>query len=931
MSSDVATAFTGFEWLLRDWQYEKQGESCRSLEVLVDPLNRRSGTKAVKDESSINVPEEADFADPLGATAPESAGNKFKIETMQKLHQKNESEGSVLMNTLDTENPECFVSETELPEFTSWSVKRKAILEKFEASEKLSITNSFFLNGIPFETQVSTLDRLEQRVQQFEDNLGRKHYANLSQLEYIRVMNELRLKLLLSWTEGKRIESLEIVVELANLLSATLSPSFYPSQFVLVTDILDIFGKLVYDRLLTMTNTERKAKGYEELLKDEFTTVEIPDRVQTVAKNWFYKLATIKELLPRFYVETALIGCMRFFDDEAITANVIRLCEMPNYMRHWLSSAYARAYVCRVVMRLKPICHESLFKCLNDWIFLSSTVPQTELLAPALEWIIQCASYGADSYEDMLPLWNFCHLSEKRSLLLEPFVLSVSNTYIFKHARQFCKLVLQDKDSFAKELTVFGTRLIDGEIDEDSRVIILKNVLPFISKIEDIKEYVECAVVWCSFAAKYFPLKTVDDMLNELVSKLSNSRQCELFSRDIARLIEYLVKSGKTVIELFSTESFIKLQDFVVDTTSMSCCLQKILSAFIVQRSVSSCGNFSIAYQILSLCTKLIDSFPIDAEEDDDIDNVLDLVKRSLDRFSLEQEPERALNFYVDMRAALSTNVNMTFYVVCRICNLGFNLIQVGHMSGMGASFLRACIANAFITIASIGDPKQRLHLYIQCGLLGLMANSLPQVDAITKCCVELLAECNEISAVDYRFMASTFLSFLIIVPDILKKRPLYIFDAFINAISRYNWNENWLEYGRLLMQCLNYLSVMRLDVFPYHLDAIESNDRLYGHDDKFTAVITEKESLILSHLVEAISAAEAQLPQLSMELLEMIASIGAVEAMVTVIYQLWQNVVGLKNFSCRRCAVYNVLKTQFSDCRKSKRLVKAINEMEQS
>lgn len=90
------------------------------------------------------------------------------------------------------------------------------------------------------------------------------------------------------------------MTDIARILASTSSPQFYPSQFVLVTDILDVFGQLVYNRLLSKANEKLKDLGLAEL-SDGFSLKDIPEAVQEVAKNWLCKVGTITELLPRVY------------------------------------------------------------------------------------------------------------------------------------------------------------------------------------------------------------------------------------------------------------------------------------------------------------------------------------------------------------------------------------------------------------------------------------------------------------------------------------------------------------------------------------------------------------------------------------------------------------------------------------------------------
>ena len=92
-----------------------------------------------------------------------------------------------------------------------------------------------------------------------------KRVADLSQQDYISRINELNSALLRAWQADQRVESVKIAIQCAKLFSDVSVPPFYPSQFVLVSDMLDTFGRLVYERLWTKANEELANKGKYEL------------------------------------------------------------------------------------------------------------------------------------------------------------------------------------------------------------------------------------------------------------------------------------------------------------------------------------------------------------------------------------------------------------------------------------------------------------------------------------------------------------------------------------------------------------------------------------------------------------------------------------------------------------------------------------------
>lgn len=52
-----------------------------------------------------------------------------------------------------------------------------------------------------------------------------------------------------AWDSEQRVRAFKIGIQCSKLLSDVNVMQFYPSKFVLITDILDTFGNLVFDRL----------------------------------------------------------------------------------------------------------------------------------------------------------------------------------------------------------------------------------------------------------------------------------------------------------------------------------------------------------------------------------------------------------------------------------------------------------------------------------------------------------------------------------------------------------------------------------------------------------------------------------------------------------------------------------------------------------
>jgi len=130
----------------------------------------------------------------------------------------------------------------------------------------------------------------------FEDG-SLQHMMNLTQQEYYTRFEQLKIEMVQSWNVDQRVKALKIAIQCTKMLTDTGVLQFYPSQYVLITDILDTFGKLVYERLKT---------------KDAGNNPNSKGSCRETCQNWFYKTASIRDLIPRLYVEMAIFKCYQF-------------------------------------------------------------------------------------------------------------------------------------------------------------------------------------------------------------------------------------------------------------------------------------------------------------------------------------------------------------------------------------------------------------------------------------------------------------------------------------------------------------------------------------------------------------------------------------------------------------------------------------------
>ena len=256
------------------------------------------------------------------------------------------------------------------------------------------------------------LDKYTQRLASLEKRqVQDDNKVVLTQQEYASHVKNLSKELDIAWANDERVGSLKIAIQLSKLLSDTTVPQFYPSIFVMVTEVLDHFGDLVYNRLKSRSD-ETLSDERKPPLSEHFTSTDVPAIAKEICRNWFYKIACIRELLPRIYIEVALFKCYRFLTDSDYLPILSRLGSIMRGVGDPLVSLYLRTYL--VVVSGSVLPHITTFaqSMLQDVLVTLSVIQEPymikelqksnispavyyHLLSPGVEWIVRTVGRSA--------------------------------------------------------------------------------------------------------------------------------------------------------------------------------------------------------------------------------------------------------------------------------------------------------------------------------------------------------------------------------------------------------------------------------------------------------------------------------------------------------------------------------------------------------
>ncbi|XP_078273677.1 VPS35 endosomal protein-sorting factor-like isoform X3 [Rhinoraja longicauda] len=739
-------------------------------------------------------------------------------------------------------------------DFDLWSGKRSYILTRYTTTEKLSI-NLFMGSekGKAAGPGSAVSEKVRTRLEELDDleEGSQKELLNLTQQDYINRIEELNQSLKDSWATDQKVKALKIVIQCSKLLSDTSVIQFYPSKFVLITDILDTFGKLVHERILSMCTRSRIPLA-ANAMSDNFGQDEVNETAKETCLNWFFKIASIRELISRFYVEVAILKCNTFLSKTGISETLPRLTLMIRGIGDPLVAVYARAYLCRVGMEVAPHLKDNLNK--NFFDFLSTfkqihgetvqnqlAVQRVEiptyltLYSPAIDWILQCIAYRAP--EALLTeMMDRCKKLGNNALLLNSVMSAFKPEFIATRSLDFIGMIKDCEESgFPKHLLFqsLGLNLAWADPPENDKLQILNVAWKVITKLKNPQDYINSAEVWIDYICRHFAKRDVNTVLADVIKHLTPDRAFEDAYPQLQSIITKILDQFHDFAVLFSMDKFLPFLDM----------FQK--------ESVR-----------VGVCRSIMETFISALTLEDEKRSLAVLINGFIRMVSFGRDFEQQLSFYVEARATFCNLEPVLIQLIHRVNRLAMETKKVvrGNHSRKTAAFVRACAAYSFITIPSLTNIFARLNLYLHSGQIALANQCLSQADAFFKAAISLVAEVPKMINIDGKMRSSegylleflnNFFSTLLIVPDHPDQGVLYLVRGLLNVIQDYIWEDHADTKVRIYINVLHLLAAASQETYLYHVDKVDSNDNLYGSDPKFLSEINKLAETLIGQILD--------------------------------------------------------------------------------
>lgn len=223
----------------------------------------------------------------------------------------------------------------------------------------------------------------------------------------------------------------------------------------------------------------------------------MPESAKETCRNWFYKIASIRELLPRLYVEAAILRCYSFLTTDQYSRALSRLALMTRGIGDPLVAAFARCYLCRVGVLIAPKISDHFKRCYEDVLLTFAEQVGGDsvqnglaiqhidmsryvvLYAPALDWILQCVAHNADESLLDVVLKKCKTMPVGGAMLLNSVISSFRPSFVTVRSVELARMIREMEDTgFPRHLLYrsLGLCVVVASPPDDQKLALLNEV-----------------------------------------------------------------------------------------------------------------------------------------------------------------------------------------------------------------------------------------------------------------------------------------------------------------------------------------------------------------------------------------------------------------------------------------------------------------------
>ena len=821
--------------------------------------------------------------------------NKLENDTKKELN-KSESKSSISSTSSTSSNSNILPYNAKVIDYSQLQyslivnkdVNVEGTMEENWQSLKKNL-NGLFCNN--FEMKVKSLysfDFSESEEKNYKIEKGRTRMDELEKNEddtnagtvgeIVKKMEIKKKEMLQQWDKEEKVSTLKTIIQLAKILNDVSTPKFYCHKFLLISEFIDNFSKLVYERICKLAFSSKQKVDFSKISPEVGN-----QNAKEVCMNWIMKTCCIRELLPRIYIDISFLGMFKFImTDEELESKILNIAFMIRGISHPLIAFYASMYLTKIVLTLYPKMKKFLFILLKnlskfeiDEAYMKKlkyedmTVDELKrFLDPCVEWIIYCIckNMGPKDFKNLIKLYDV----SKNYSIFKGIIIHALPKFIFDE--NIIQYIFVCFDLYNNYESTFLCYLMSQKILITDNPLDGKYIAIMWDKIKNCKNrelFIDC----CS-------------LLGEILIKFHNEDVQDKFFEEVFEIFKNIFSNSSALGE--STQAiqkyFAKFEIFLYNILTKITNYNSILSGdnflFLLQNfnpemKLNICHT--IFKQLINQKDKITDTYlafsllKIGKFIHDSIDifsppekrkEVSDILTKFINKIDFGMDFENYFNFLTEARAAyyeLDSITELLIKCVQKTAIQTYKSVKGKH-NKKTMRFCKVCVAYCLITIPSLSSIKTQLKLELTTAEIALMNNLISECDSLCKFIItNIQKEIENLDKLEADFIinfSKSFLGFLIMVPS-NPDDPFQLIRGFSNLFTELTLPKtNLLSRVKLsiFLSMAKFVTTQLQNRLPYHVFNVDSNDEIFTGDPKYISEGNQLIEKILNDILNEIS-----------------------------------------------------------------------------
>nr|XP_018675419.1 PREDICTED: UPF0505 protein C16orf62 homolog isoform X3 [Musa acuminata subsp. malaccensis] len=762
-----------------------------------------------------------------------------------------------------------------------WIFLKSSLMQKFSCSNTITIsptTDAIMRNNKGKNAGYKTLADIHMEDLDDPESTVKEEIKAITRQEYVSRLQELKSEINQAWIAEDRIRALKLSIKVARLLTDTSVCQFYPTLFTLVVDVMDMLGNLVWERIKKRTEYADDRTPVCSL-PENFTSDDICSEAKETCYNWFCKIGSIHELVPRIYLELAILRCWRFLEDSFVSI-VERLVMMMRGLADPLVSAYCHLYLAhcarslylgddgylimslgdisillrRVLLDKETVGHHS---CKNKYFLIS-------LIKPAIDWIVKCIF--TEGYQNASNILVEFGVGSDLSVSTRKFsCVSVVLHYLLKHlpadvisnnAVEIIDFIEQNKDMSVEshlDYRLLGHKLYECQHSLSSVCAVMRRIMQVLGQYDNLNEYLIIADAYLDIILLYSMENYLGIILDGILKRAHANQVDQIEMENLQSILVKIIDHFDRLEIVLAMEHFTAILDFL-SGSSRNTVYMNILHKATRAGHTGDPTRVQFLFEVSQVLHESIDT----SNMNDESKHKADLISRFVGMVNFGAEWEQHLSFLGESRAAFGSIDELKYVLIHSSNNLAIKSIR-DKKKFLG--FLKSCLAFSEVTIPSISDSIQRMNLYLETAEIalfgGLISHSEGLVTSAISCleCLNMTTGSHSSNDVDHiSSLTSKLCSLLLMIPGNHEEGSVCLIRNLITTLQGHSLASSKIKV-QVFCAIISLSAGLSQKKFLYHAKNMEviSNDQLYFGDPSFDEELSSIASLVLQILEDVI------------------------------------------------------------------------------